>query len=325
MSDMYLTKVERKTIFTQGLIYVLFVFIISDLTVVGPHIFVIFPWLYILGIIGVNKFYHPVLTATLSCITTFMANLFKYNLEIGALTSTLTSTAVVICGIITGVCIKDFVLEYRLVKYMSWKKKMLNIAIIVVLTIVTLVSYSYQYGNIVNYIKSKRSVEEFVKEFSTDYNIEKYQYVSGTFGEYVYKVNILGEEVTLNVNDKVKIVNVSDWKTFLNNRINSKSDYLKSYIDCSLNYEFTDGVLKPNSIIATINLLTLEGKDNLEIKNVVNNIQSVLAYTDEFELNIDKCVLIIKENVQTLHREEFNLINVEYLLNNLKVENLEKN
>lgn len=324
MSDMYLTKVERKTIFTQGIIYVLSVFVISDFTVVGPHVFVIFPWLYVLGILGVNKFYHPVLTVSLSCITTFMANLFKYNLGFEAIASTVVSTSVVVCGIITGLCIKDFVLEYRLVKYMSWKKKILNVAIIILLAIVTLVSYAYQYGNIVNYIKAENKVKNYIEEFSDAYVIKKYQYVSGTFGEYVYKAEILGETVTLNVKNKVELVDAGNWKEFLNSRINCDFNF-KSNIDCSLDYQFEENTLKPSIMVATISLPVIDDVNNLVIDDVVQDIKSVLNYDDELGIEIGKCILVFDGSVQTLDKGEFNLINTDYLIRNLKVESIEGN
>mgnify|MGYP003294891960 CR=1 FL=1 len=37
MSEVYLTKIERKTIFTKSLIFVLIMFIISDLTHTTPQ------------------------------------------------------------------------------------------------------------------------------------------------------------------------------------------------------------------------------------------------------------------------------------------------
>lgn len=325
MSDMYLTKVERKTIFTQGLIYVLFVFIISDLTVVGPHIFVLFPWLYILGILGANKFYYPILTVALSCITTFMANLFKYNLGVQVLYSTLISTAVVAFGIITGLCIKDFVLEHRLVKYLPWKKKMLNISCIVILTILSFGIYAYQYGNALSFAKSRSMVKNFVEEFTQDYIIQKYQYVSGTFNEYVYKVNVLEKEVTIQVKNDVSISNYDGWKDFLNDKLNASFASSKENSDCSLNYEFIQNELKPSSIIAVITLKNLNKKETSEFETISKDIQSTLGYTDEFGLSIGKYILVMDEIVQTLNRDEFKVINADYLMQNSKVENLEEN
>ena len=55
MSQIYLTKIERKTIFTKSLIFVLIMFIISDLTVTGPFYFNFIPWLYVLGLLGSVK------------------------------------------------------------------------------------------------------------------------------------------------------------------------------------------------------------------------------------------------------------------------------
>lgn len=325
MSDMYLTKTERKTIFTQGLIYVLFTFIISDLTVVGPHIFVIFPWLYILGILGVNKFYHPVLTLAISCITTFMANLFKYNLGVQALSSTLISTAVVAFGIITGLSIKEFVFEHRLVKYLSWKKKILNISCIVILTFLSLGIYAYQYGNVFSFIKSKSAVKSFVEEQGLDYAIQKYQYMSGTFDEYVYKVNVFEEDITLQVKNRVSIANFASWQNFLSNRLNTNFTSFNSSNNCVLNYEFEKNSLKPTSITAVITVEELNKKNVSELEGTVKDIQNTLKYKDEFGLGVEECILVMGESMQTLNKSEFDLIDVNYLIQNSKVENLEDN
>lgn len=326
MSDMYLTKVERKTIFTQGLIYVLFTFIISDLTVVGPHIFVVFPWLYILGILGVNKFYHPVLTVTLSCITTFMANLFRYNLEIQTLTSTAISTLVVVCGIVTGLCIKDFVLEHRLVKYMSWRKKTLNIFLIIAVTLVTLVAYAYQYGNIVSYIKAKNEIKAFMKDFeSIEYTIQDYEYVPRTFDEYVYKLRVGEQDVTLKVKDDVSVVNFTEWVSYLNYKLNSNITQNMDNVISNLNYEFKSNELKPSVIIATITVPSLDGKNNEFVEKIVSNIQNTLSYVDRFGIGVKKCVLVLEKSVQTLDESEFKNITVDYLLQSLTIENLEEN
>lgn len=325
MSDMYLTKVERKTIFTQGLIYVLFTFIISDLTVVGPHVFVVFPWLYLLGILGVNKFYHPVLTVTLSCITTFMANLFRYNLEIQTLTSTAISTLVVVCGIVTGLCIKDFVLEHRLVKYMSWKKKVLNIFLITAITLITLVAYAYQYGNIVSYINAKNEIKTFMKDFEMDYTIQDYQYVPRTFNEYGYKLKVGEQEITLKVKNNVSILNFTEWASYLNYNLNSNISQTMDNVISNLNYEFKDNELKPCYIIATITISDIEDKNSEYIKEVVSNIQDTLNYVDGFGIGVKKCVLVLGKSVQTLDESEFKNITVSYLLQSLNVENLEEN
>lgn len=325
MSDMYLTKTERKTILIQGLIYVSFTFIISDLTVVGPHIFVMFPWLYILGILGINKFYHPVLTVAISCITTFMANLFKYNLGLQALSSTLISTAVVACGIITGLCIKEFVLEHRLVKYLSWKKKIFNISCIVVLTFLSLGIYAYQYGNVFSFVKSRSAVKSFVEELGQDYAVQKYQYVSGTFDEYVYKLNVLEEDITLQVKNDVSIANFTNWQDFLSNRLNTNFTSFNSSNNCVLNYEFEKNSLKPTSITAVITVEELNKKNTSEFEDTVKDIQNTLKYKDEFGLGIEECILVMGESMRTLNKSEFDLIDVNYLMQNSKVENLEDN
>lgn len=327
MSDMYLTKVERRSIFTHGLIYVLFTFVISDLTVVGPHLLVLVPWIYILGILGVNKFYHPVLTLTLSCVTTFMASLFKYNLGVETLMSTVISTAIVGMGIVTGLCIKDLVLEHRLVKYMSIQKKLLNISLIVVLTVFSIGVYSYQYGNVIGYVKSKQKAENYVKTIDTNYEILKYQYTLGTFDEYVYKVRVLEKEVTLNVKEDMQVINFNEWKSYLDNRLGTAmlqdTKVIQSGLRLEASYEFKGDTLSPDFVTVLIHINEEEIASKVDAENVAWNIHQVLSFVDEFGLEIGKCVLVTGENIQTVKKEDFYTITADYLMQVKEIENLE--
>lgn len=329
MSDMYLTKVERKSIFTHGLIYVLCTFVISDLTVVGPHIFVLVPWIYILGILGVNKFYHPVLTLVLSCITTFMASLFKYSLGFETLMSTVISTSIVGMGIITGLCIKDFVLEHRLVKYMSIQKKILNISLIVILTVLSVVGYSYHYGNVMGYAKAKQNVDNFVKDIDENYEVLKYQYVLGTFDEYVYKVKVLGTEVTLNVNSDTQVANFNEWKNYLDGKLESLTGssalVLQSGLELEFGYEFKENSLLPSYITVFIHIAEEEIANKVDAESVAWRAHQVLGFVDEFGLEIEKCVLVTDGTIETLKKENFSNITAEYLMLLIDTENLELN
>ena len=326
MSDMYLTKVERKTIFTLGLIYVLFTFFISDLTVVGPHLFIVFPWLFILGILGVNKFYHPVLTVVLSTITTFMASLFKYNLTIETLTSTLMAASVVSCGIIVGLCIKDFVLDHRLVKHLSTRKKIVDIVIMVVLTISTLVAYSCRYGNVISYIKSKSEVKSYLNEAGiTEYTVEKYQYITGSFNEYLYRLKVLDGTVTIKAGKDIIALNFAEWKEYMNGTLRSNVNISKENFKANLSYEFSDATLVPDGMIATITINNLNVNDNLKIQSLVDSIQDVLNYKDKLGKSVVKCILAINSGVATLSDDEFKNINSDYIKQIIMVEELENN
>lgn len=326
MSDMYLTKVERKTIFTQGLIYVLFTFIISDLTVVGPHWFIVFPWLFILGILGVNKFYHPVLTVVLSTITTAMASLFKYNLSVETLTSTLIATSVVSCGIIVGLCIKDFVLDQRLVKHLSTKKKITNIVVMVVLTISTVVAYSCRYGNIISYAKSRSDVNKYLdKAGIEDYTVEKYQYISGSFNEYVYKLNVLDGKITLKTGKDITITNFDEWKEHMNQKLKIDSNVFKEDFKASLSYEFSNVTVVPDGIIATITVSNLDVNDEQEIQGFIQALQEVLSYKDKLGIGVKRCILGVNKGVETLNSSEFKNINSDYIKRIIMVEEQEIN
>lgn len=318
MADIYLTKVERKTIFTQGLIYVLFTFVISDLTVMVPQVACVFPWLFILGVLGVNKFYHPVLTVSLSTITTFISSLFKYNgLNIGCITSSLIAFLVTSSGIIVGICIKDFVLEHRLVKHLSVNKKVLNILLIVLVTLGAFTIYIYKYGNIFTYMKSSKKVEEYI-ELNNIENcaVESLKYIEFSFNEYICTVKAGDLDVVLKVAENISILNKEEYMEIMEKELNVNS----RICNVSLSYEDTDSIL-PNKIVATISVANVSS-DEIALKALAQEITDILQFTDKYNNAIEKCILNINKSVEVLERKDFNSITYEYLINSLKEETI---
>ena len=128
MSEIYLTKIERKTIFTKSLIFVLIMFVISDLTVTGPFWFNFIPWLYILGTIGSLKKIDSVLMCIIGAFTVFIASLIMGGgLTLDAILSTVIALINLVFGIFTGKLLYEFVLEHRLVKYIKRSRKTIYI------------------------------------------------------------------------------------------------------------------------------------------------------------------------------------------------------
>lgn len=329
MSDIYLTKVERKTIFTQGLIYVLFTFVISDLTVTGPYIFCIIPWLFLLGIMGVNKFYHPVMTVVISTITTFIASLFKYNgLNIHVLTSVLVAFTMTSAGLIVGLAIKDFVLEHRLVKQLSVHKKILNILVIVLLTIGSITLYAARYGNVFGFIKSRIELNNYITDSLKEeqYNIDNLEFVTGTFARYIYVVNIEDIEYKINIGKANSILNVQEVQKSLN--ISLENKFLESInsdnmYKVNVAYEYRTGSVMPVDVIATISLDNLD-TDNLEmLTKATKDLKQICTFEDENNVSVGKVILSINGGIEVIEKDNFKDITEQYLLNSIMVETLD--
>ena len=149
MSQIYLTKIERKTIFTKSLIFVLIMFIISDLTVTGPFYFNFIPWMYILGIAGSVKKIDSVLMSVIGTFTVFVASLITQgSFAWSCMLTTAITLLMLVLGIITGKIIYEFILEHRLVKYIKPSKKTIYIISIVAMVIVAFVTVGTYKGNV---------------------------------------------------------------------------------------------------------------------------------------------------------------------------------
>jgi len=330
MSDIYLTKVERKTIFTQGLIYVLFTFVISDLTVTGPHVFSIIPWLFFLGILGVNKFYHPIMTVVISTFTTFIASLFKYDgLNMQVATSVLVALAMTTSGLIVGLCIKDFVLEHRLVKQLSVHKKILNISVMVILTVGSVVLYAAKYGNAVGYVKSRIKLDEYIQTECVveDFVIEEQKFLPGSFERYVYLVKVKDNTLKLKVGSSVELMNFEELKEKAEIELNKdiKDTIQNEILSVTMSYEYTERGIKPSSIVATLSI------DNFYVENielltkVVEEIASICNYKDKTGTKVTKIILSINGGVQIITEQDFEKISEEYIKNSISIETFDMN
>ena len=325
MSDIYLTKVERKTIFTQGLIYVLFTFVIADLTVTGPHIFSIIPWLFFLGIMGVNKFYHPIMTVILSTFTSFMASIFKYDgLGIGVLTTTLVTFIMTTSGLIVGVCIREFVLEHRLVKQLSIHKKILNIVVIVILTIGSILVYSAKYGNVIGYVKSRILLNEYMTEtFNVEeYNIQHLKFLEGSFANYNYEIECGEYTLKLKLTSDIELMNLDEIKTVNENTLNKEMQNTVNFnkLSVKFNYEYNEKNIIPQRIVATIITNDTDDKNEEWISEVVKEIKELCGFKDNLGNSVSRLMISLDGGIQVLEQDEFEKISEEYIKDCITVE-----
>lgn len=198
MSEIYLTKIERKTIFTKALIFVLLMCVISDLTVTGPFYFNFIPWMYIVGLFGSVKKIDSILMCVIGTFNVFISALIiQGGVDFFVVMTTAVTLVTLILGIITGRMIFEFILEHRLVKYIKRSKKIMYIVTMIIMLLSSWVMVGLNSGNIFTYLKSKNNLEKYIEKTYGDveYTVNKVKHNIYVPGKYTYMVNIGEQEV----------------------------------------------------------------------------------------------------------------------------------
>ncbi len=158
-----------------------------------------------------------------------------------------------------------------------------------------------------------------------DYTVEKYQYISGSFNEYVYKLNVLDGKITLKTGKDITITNFDEWKEHMNQKLKIDSNVFKEEFKANLSYEFSNVTVVPDGIIATITVSNLDVNDEQEIQSFIQALQEVLSYKDRLGIGVKRCILGVNKGVETLNSSEFKNINSDYIKRIIMVEEQEIN
>lgn len=331
MADVYLTKIERKTIFTRALIYVLILFVVSDLTVTGPFFVNFIPVLYILSVLisirGVDK----VLTGIIGTFTVFIASLItNCGLNITTLLETLNAVIQLGLGMLSAHIIHEFVLDHRLVKYIKPKKKALFVVFLVLFTILSLMLSSIVHGDIFTYLKSKSNLEEYVKKvYDVEYEIKKVIYDRNLPGKYAYTVVVDKEEINF-----VPVLDTAfedtNWEQRLalktqeaNRELSSKLEEL--LMDATvlkansfeLRYEYTKASIMPDSLILYI---TLDTEDKIVYTEIANSVKKIL----EIKPNITEFNILLNGTNLHIDSKNIDLVTPEYIEGGFNIEDLDE-
>lgn len=332
MSQIYLTKIERKTIFTKSLIFVLIMFIISDLTVTGPFYFNFIPWMYILGIAGSVKKIDSVLMSVIGTFTVFVASLITQGgFAWSCMITTLITLLMLVLGIITGKIIYEFILEHRLVKYIKPSKKTIYIISIVAMVIVAFVTVGTYNGNVVTYLKSRGNLEEYIYQ---TYGIEEFETLSTKFnrkvkGKYVYEVKLEGQDVYfVPVTKEVfKDVNVSQRLEKLNSNLHKETDKMLNNIktnyelltnmEAMYNLKYTNFGVNPDTIVLNISCIC----DDEELGQLYHEISE---YIQETLTNKSANLIVITINNESLEilEKDIQYITADYIKGGFEIEEI---
>ena len=322
MSEIYLTKIERKTIFTKSLIFVLIVFIISDLTVTGPFYFNFVPWLYILGAIGSIKKIDSTLMSFISTFTVFAASLIMQG-TIACVINTLIALTTVVMGIITGKFIYEFILEHRLVKYVRRSRKIMYIFLMLAMLVISWSMVAVNSGDIVTYLISKANFKKYmeVSYDVQDLNIVKTQYIRNVPGKYAYTAELEGQTVFFIPSTKTvfkdtgKSARLANMQNNMNNEIKVKVQEIQNkylYLEgatIEFDLEYSKVAIIPDSIVMTIECsntnMTTKDQESLytDIASCVLELQTLKQANRVIITINDNTLQVSKDNIQNLTPE----------------------
>ena len=339
MSEVYLTKVERKTIFTQGLIYVFLMFVISDFMVVGPTWFKLFPWLYFLGLIAKSRFSKPVLALVIACFTTFISALIKTEgLTLEVMIVTLNSVFMVTAGVITGTYIFDLKMSHRLVKFIPKNKKIYMIMVSIFITLIVITVNSYINGDAYTYVKTRTSIDKYVKETynESSFKIKSMKYELVNFNpQYTYELKIQDEDVNLRYTFSRKFEDMNyesrmiKGEAVFNNNIKNKvisiTETNKYIYSSNINFEleFTKSLLKPDRLEVYIETnIDEEDKDkNIIYNEIIYTIKKIDQLEDVKEYQREY-IITCNNNVASIKQNKIMNLTIKYLENSFKIDEL---
>ena len=337
MSDIYLTKIERKTIFTRSLIFVLITFLICDLTVTGPFYFNFIPWIYIIGIICEIRKIDKVLMGIITTFTVFVSTIIvNGTLNMTALINTIVALVLLVFGIITGRIIREFILEHRLVKYIKPSKKVLYIISAILLLVVSYGIVAIKDGNVFEYISSRKKLDSYIEKTYgvSNYTIKEVKYNKKTVTKYIYKVNLDGVDIELVPIDAIRFKDLnmderlSDANYDLEIEFNDKlaTIHMEQYefiqdIITRIEVEYSGNSLLPDKKIIYISLNGVDySKENekkiyIELASFINKILSLE--------DVEKIVLELNDNSMEISKDKFESVTDTYLEGGFVIEELD--
>jgi len=335
MSEIYLTKIERKTIFTKALIFVLIMFIISDLTVTGPFWFNFIPWIYLLGTVGSLKKIDSVLMCVIGTFTVFVASvIMDGGLYFTGIINTVVTLINLVLGVITGKMLYEFVLEHRLVKYIKRSKKIIYIITIVIMFFSSYFMVALNYGNIITYLKSKSNLKKYITNTYNveDYNIIKTKYNKEVPGKYTYRVNIDGQtvyfvpftkDIFMDSNRDSRYITA---KHNLDVEVGGKAEKILakySYLTHAIvlfDIEYNDFEITPDMIVMTIECKA-EVQDGQELDELYEDLANCIKELQKVK-EAKKITIKINDKSLQLSAKNLEQLNKDYIRGGFEIEEL---
>lgn len=333
MSEIYLTKIERKTIFTKSLIFVLIMFIISDLTVTGPFWFNFIPWMYILGTVGSLKKIDSVLMGVIGTFTAFTSSVIMHaEINMDCIWPTIIGLVTLVLGIVTGKILYEFVLEHRLVKYIRRRKKTGYIIAAIAMFIASYLMVASYSGNIVSYVKSRNSLDAYItKTYGTeDFDVIKVKYVKDAPGKYTYKVKMDGQEVVFvpvsvgvfkdaNQQTRYMALRLKLARELESDLLNVMDKY--PHIEGAMVYfdlEYNSVAINPDTVVCKFKYTMKSEQDAKvvygEIANCIKELQTIKES--------QKIIITVNDNTLQISSDKLNELTADYITAGFEIEEI---
>lgn len=337
----FLTKVERKTIISKSLFYILLIFVISDQMVIGSIWFKIVPWIYILGFLSKTFFSKPFLTIVLVAFTTFVSALIKdFGITTYTLVITINSILMVSLGIMSGHLLNNLLLLKQKVLFFSVLKKFLHIIYITLITVVAININGYINGNIYSALNSRANLKSYVEntyiksKLQDTFSISDTKYSLVNFrGRYEYIVTVYGMNINLVEVEKniFKDTNYNERATITSKKLRENFDiYLTQNLNkihmidksnMSVDLEYTTIKVVPDKAIVSIDLKFSFKETNTDYKKIIEEIKIINLYPGwkgyEVEYNIT-----VGKKIATIVKEQIDKLNINFLKNSLMIEDI---
>lgn len=289
MSDIYLTKVEKKELFIRSLVYTVSIFVIAYFSVAGPFLFTLVPWTFLIGIYGRLRYKDAIVTLLVSIITVIYANITSYGFNTYSVINIIISMIGALTGNIIGKMLFKLRRSYKLELFIKVNEKNTYKIVSIICTILIVLVYAYFNGDFVSYAVSRVNLHNsIVKELgeNTDYKITGIKHVVGANFRYEYEVNAKGAHIK-SVEDKGKV-----WYINASNVSQNMSNSLKS------------------KILDSINQDKFSFKYNIDV-DADSTINAIMPNEVYININITECIEEEYVNVAVLCREIYNCIQNE--------------
>lgn len=336
VADIYLTKKERTTLYTEGLIYSIFVVLAAYFTIYGGLFIKMLPMLFILGIIGRCIFDKPKTTLILGTIAIFLTGFVnEFKIDLNLILSMIYSAFAIFLGLKVGKHARTLYYSYKLRVFIGYNKKVVIIAYLIFLTILAIFLNSVINSNPIQYIIAKNKTDKFIKEtYGEDrYKIQSVKYNIKNRGGYTFNVIVAGKEVVLvhKTLDSIEDSNLQQRKEECAKVINKKIDTWidKSNIDKEVivgaTYSYSKISLEPDTLEINIKIDSGEKVEVDSEKNILNALDCInkLNTFDEYK-NIAVIKLNIDGKSMNITREKIlEGVTKEYIQKGLQVEYLD--
>lgn len=335
MADIYLTKKERTTLYTEGLIYSIVIVIAAYFTIYGGLFVKMIPMLFILGIIGRCIFDKPKTTLLLGSIAILLTGyMVQFKIDLNLILTTIYSGILIALGLKVGKLIRTLYKAHKLRAFIGYNRRtMINFSLII-LTVVAIFLNSIVNSNPIQYIFAKNKTDKYIRQTYGDvkYKVESVSYNIKNKGGYTFNVNIDDKKVILvhrtlsSIEDtnlqerkddvsRIENENLSIWKQ--NNNIDETIllNAIYNYSKVSLNPDLLEISIETSLEYRDINLR------EEKILNIIDCINKLSTFKDygkitNIKLNIDnKSMSINKEKINEGITKEYieNGLEIEYL------------